>query len=45
MLPTSKIVTEKSTANFEVLSEIDEEKLAGALAARVAVVRWPPEQQ
>ena len=31
--------------NFEVLSEIDGEKFAGAIATGAAVLRWPPEQQ
>ena len=29
-------------ASFEVLSEIDEEELADAIAAGAAVVRWSP---
>ena len=32
-------------AQSEVLSEIDEEELAGATAAGAAVVRWPLERQ
>ena len=39
------IVFKELVADFEVLSEIDEEELAGAIAAGAAVGRWPPELQ
>ena len=31
--------------NFGVLSEIDEDEFAGAIATGAAVVQWPQEQQ
>ena len=37
------VVIKELLADFEVLSEIDKEELAGAIAAEAAVVRWPPE--
>ena len=39
------VVFKELVADFEVLSEIDKEELASAIAAEAAVVRWPPELQ